>query len=220
MKKRLVAVLLVMVMTIAAAVVPASAANYDNIDYKTNGLHRACDWLGINSWDNLNIYVQDGSSDGYGKAVENDQLDQVYGCILFATVADPAIGINIVCNSTNTGWVNGDTVYPVQYDGDIYYFTNFASTPYFENTNEYTQFCLCNWGGQSLVLTGIAILDKNGEYMATVGECPASPVAAAPSVDIAVLPQTGVVSGVALYAIGTALVGCGAVVVKKSRKED
>lgn len=218
MKKKLVAILLVMVMTIAAAVVPASAANYDNIDYKTNKLHRECDWLGINSYDNLNIYVQDGTGDGYGKAVDTDKLDTVYGCIVFATIADPNIGINIVLNSTNTGWVNGDTVMPVQYDGDIYYFALKSDTPYFANDNDYSQFVLCNWGGQNMVVTGIAILDKDGNYINQVGTCPESPIKAAAAAPA--LPKTGVVSAVALYAVGTALVGCGAVVVKKNRKED
>lgn len=213
MKKKLVALMLVVVMCIAATVIPASAANYDGIDYSAV----KCDWIGVGSYGNLGIYIQgDGEFDG---ALDATQVQDVYGVVLFATVADPSIGINLVVNAETMGWTNGDTVLPVQYDGDLYYFANFGSTSPFAAGESYSQYVPCNWGGANIAVSGVALLGADGQYLATSGTCPDSPFVAAATAE-PTLPKTGVVSAIALYAMGSALIGCGAVVVKKNRKED
>ena len=207
MKKKLVALLLVAVMTIAASVIPASAANYDGIDYSAvKGAN-----LYVNSYDNLTLCVQ--GEEGDPGLLGADHVADCYGMIFFCTPESTG-SINLVVNAENNGWTNGDAVEPVAYDGGVYY-TNFGSTSPFVNGESYSQYGPCNWSGANLVVVGYALLGKDGNYIAKEGTCPAtSPVAGAS------LPKTGVVSAAVLYAIGSVLVGAGVVVTKKSRKED
>lgn len=221
MKKKIMALVLSLVLVMAMAVVPASAANYDGMNFDAiKG-----DYIYVNSYDNLTVCVQ--GEDGDEGLVGAANVANVYGMIFFCT-ADSTGALHLVVNSENQGWKNGfpteDPVEPVAYDGGVYYTNYYAAESPFVNGESYSQYCPCNWSGANVTITGFAVLDKDGNYLNTIGDVPAtSPVAAgaaADSADVAVdapatLPQTGLVSSVVFVLAGAALVSGGAVVVKK-----
>lgn len=207
MKKKLVALLLVAVMTIAAAVIPAAAANYDGIDYSAvKGAN-----LYVNSYDNLTLCVQGEAGDP--GLLGADHVADAYGLIVFCTPESTG-NLHLAINAENNGWNSDVASEPVAFDGGVYYARVETASP-FVNGESYSQYCICNWSGANVVITGYALVGKDGNYVAKDGTVPAtSPLAGAS------LPKTGVVSAAVLYAIGSALVGAGVVVTKKSRKED
>ena len=188
MKKKLVALLLVAVMTIAAAVIPAAAANYDGIDYSAvKGAN-----LYVNSYDNLTLCVQGEAGDP--GLLGADHVADAYGLIVFCTPESTG-NLHLAINAENNGWNSDVASEPVAFDGGVYYARVETASP-FVNGESYSQY-------------------KDGNYVAKDGTVPAtSPLAGAS------LPKTGVVSAAVLYAIGSALVGAGVVVTKKSRNED
>ncbi len=212
MKKRLVALLLIAVMTIAATVIPAAAAgNYGELDYK--GIKDANVY--VNSYDNLTLFVK--GEDGSDGLVPVDDVEQVYGFIVFTT-ADTEADIRLVVNAENnsTWGTQGEQNFgPFEYDGGHYYYVLDKKSPFVKGEG-WSQYVIADWSGKKGTLIGTALLDKSGNYVGTtVGTVPAtSPVAGAS------LPKTGVVSAAVLYAIGSALVGAGVIVTKKSREEE
>ncbi|MCQ2495932.1 MAG: LPXTG cell wall anchor domain-containing protein [Lachnospiraceae bacterium] len=239
MKKKVLALVLSLVLVLAMAVVPASAANYDGINFDAvKG-----DYVYVNSYDNIVVCVQ--GEDGDEGLVGQANVGNVYGLVLFAT-ADSTGALHLVVNAENNGWTNGfptdDPVEPVAYDGGVYYSNYCADATPFVSGESYSQYCPCNWSGADVTVTGLALLAQDGSYLATIGECPdasvlaggASDAAPAEDVDDAApaddavvdapadkdgeLPQTGLVSSFLFVALGGALVSGGAVVAKKSKE--
>ncbi len=212
MKKKLVAFLLAAVMTIAATVIPAAAGNYDNIDFSAvKGAN-----FYINSYDNITVCVQGEAGDP--GMLGRDHVADCYGLILFCT-ADSTANLNLVYNAAGgSGWSEDTAAKTGTYDGGVYYYILSSKSP-FTNGEDYSQYCVCNWSGSPCTIVGYALLDKNGNYLG-VADAKAGTFTATSPVAGASLPKTGVVSAAVLYAIGSALVGAGVVVTKKSRKED
>ena len=212
MKKKLVALLLVAIMTIAATVIPASAAgNYGVLDYKA--IKDANVY--VNSYDNLTLFVK--GEDGSDGLVPVDNVEDVYGFIVFCT-ADTTADIRLVVNAekTSTWGTQGEQNFgPYTYDGGIYFYVLDKKSPFVKGEG-WSQYVIADWSNNPGTIVGTALLDKSGNYVGTtVGTIPATSPVAGKS-----LPKTGVVSAAVLYALGSVLVGAGVVVTKKSRKED
>ena len=207
MKKRFSALLLAAILVIAATVVPASAANYDNIDFSAvKGAN-----CYINSGDNLLICVQ--GEDGDPGILGRDKVGECYGLILFCDAATTG-SIWLVANGRTCGWDQQDMVEPKAYDGGMYYARLDSKSPFTSGEDDYSQYCLCNWAGATVKIVGYALLGKDGNFIATAGTVPAtSPLAGA------ALPKTGVVSAAVLYTIGAALIGGGVLVTRKSKED-
>lgn len=236
MKKKVLALVLSLVLVLAMAVVPASAANYDGIDFDAiKG-----DYVYVNSYDNLTVCVQ--GEDGDDGLVGAANVGNVYGMIMFAT-ADSTGALHLVVNAENNGWTNGyptdDAVEPIAYDDGVFYTNFYGEASPFVSGEGYSQYCPCNWTGASVTVTGFALLDAEGNYIdgTILGNVPAeSPMAGgaanavelistadgdavdAAAEDTAELPQTGLVSSFLFVALGATLVSGGAVVAKKSKE--
>lgn len=131
-----------------------------------------------------------------------------------------------VLNSENGGW---DQTYDWGNDGagkkltladagdGLYTLAYGSTTPLFTNPGGWAQVVIQGWWGPDFEIVKCELLDASGKVLAVTPAEVEAPILIAPN---PTLPQTGVVSSIALLVSGACLAAGGVVLTKKNRKEE